>query len=462
MPTHWKQAVKKEKRRVKKEFRFKEFGDKALDFLDNANAPFNILDGAIRSGKTISSSIKWLEFIGKHPDDEFLLSGKTRTSLYRNVLRDLMAMMEGLNIEYEHRPADAMLIIEDNTNWLVGFAHEGISDIIRGMTIAGWNADETNLYPKNTVDEALDRLSLDGARAYWTMNPASPHHYIYKDYITNEEMKQSGELQRYHFTLYDNPNLSKDYIRRLEMRYPKGTVGYKRKVMGLWVVAEGIIYDTFIEQEHTFKEPPYNKYDKYYLTMDYGASNMHSVGLFGIKRTLQGNEYHLLDEFIWDMNNQTHSLTDEALAKKSIELLKNNNSPYLDGWFTPHDASSFRATLNQMKYKTYPIPVLTYTPDVLNDIQEIQALFNTKQFKISTKCETSISQAQTYSWDPKAQQRGEDKPLKIDDHCPDMWRGAIIGSRNLNTEIYKNRTKTYYDYSKATRKLKNKKRPRRR
>ena len=98
MPTHWKQAVKKEKRRVKKEFKFKEFGDKALDFLDNANAPFNILDGAIRSGKTISSSLKWLEFVGKHPDDEFLMSGKTRTSLYRNVLRDIIAIIEGLRI----------------------------------------------------------------------------------------------------------------------------------------------------------------------------------------------------------------------------------------------------------------------------------------------------------------------------------------------------------------------------
>lgn len=460
MPTHWKQAVKKEKRRVKKEFKFKEFGDKALDFLDNANAPFNILDGAIRSGKTISSSLKWLEFVGKHPDDEFLMSGKTRTSLYRNVLRDIMAMMEGLNIEYEHRPNDAMLIIEDNTNWLVGFAHEGISDIIRGMTIAGWNADETNLYPKNTVDEALDRLSLEGARAYWTMNPASPHHYIYKDYITNNEMKKTGELQRYHFTLYDNPNLSKDYIKRLELRYPPGTVGYKRKILGLWVVAEGIIYDTFVPEQHTFTNNPYQNYDKYYLTTDYGASNMHAIGLMGIKYTNKGNEYNLLDEFIWDMNNQTKSLTDEALAKKGIELLKNNNIKKFDGWFTPHDASSFRATLREKTYNTYPIPVLTHKPDTLNDIQEIQALFNTGMFKISTKCETSISQGQTYSWDPKAQQRGEDKPLKIDDHCPDMWRGAIIGSRNLNTEVYKNRSKTYYDYSRTARKLKNTRRRR--
>lgn len=188
LPMSFKTAVKKVKRKPKL-FEFKEFGSKSIDFIDNADAPINIQHGAIRSGKTISSIITWLDFIANHPYDEFMESGKTRTSLYRNVLRPQMSIMESLGIDYEYRPNDGYIRIEDNTVWLVGFAHEGIAEIIRGMTIAGWKADEVNTYSKNNVEEALDRLSIEGSRAFWDMNPDSPNHYVYKEYIINQSLR---------------------------------------------------------------------------------------------------------------------------------------------------------------------------------------------------------------------------------------------------------------------------------
>jgi hypothetical protein len=30
-----------------------------------------------------------------------------------------------------------------------------------------------------------------------------------------------------------------------------------------------------------------------------------------------------------------------------------------------------------------------------------------------------------YAWDPKAQKRGEEEPLKVDDHSPDTVRYAV-------------------------------------
>ena len=77
--------------------------------------------------------------------------------------------------------------------------------------------------------------------------------------------------------------------------------------------------------------------------------------------------------------------------------------------------------------------VKTYAPDTYEDIKKIQNLFSNDKFKIHQDCTNSISQAQTYSWDKKAQQRGEDKPLKINDHCPDMWRGGLFGPANITT-----------------------------
>ena len=54
---------------------------------------------------------------------------------------------------------------------------------------------------------------------------------------------------------------------------------------------------------------------------------------------------------------------------------------------------------------------------------------------------------QTYAWDPKAQSRGEDKPLKVNDHCPDMWRAAILGTRSLTTTFNDTVEAKKYNYN---------------
>ena len=77
--------------------------------------------------------------------------------------------------------------------------------------------------------------------------------------------------------------------------------------------------------------------------------------------------------------------------------------------------------------------VETYAPNTYEDITAIQNLIANRKFKIHVSCINSINQAQSYAWDKKAQQRGEDKPLKIDDHCPDMWRGGIFGPRMIKS-----------------------------
>ena len=77
--------------------------------------------------------------------------------------------------------------------------------------------------------------------------------------------------------------------------------------------------------------------------------------------------------------------------------------------------------------------VETYAPNTYEDITAIQNLIANRKFKIHVSCVNRISQAQSYAWDTRAQQRGEDKPLKIDDHCPDMWRGGIFGPRMIKS-----------------------------
>lgn len=410
----------------KDEFAWGQFSPKALDFLCESDAFINILHGSVRSGKTIVATLRFLEFILTSPYHEFMISGKTRDTIERNIIRDLIKMIDGQGY-YKYRKFDNYIEIADNKVWLIGFSDEGATEKVRGMTIGGWYADEITSAAKSTVEMAITRCSLDGAQMFWTMNPESPYHYIYTDYITNQELLNAGTVKCWHFTLDDNLHLSQRYIDELKRVNRKSQVAYKRNILGEWVIAEGAIYDNFNEEIHVIKTDP--QVDELNICCDYGVSTVTTFGVMGIKKDeKKGNTYYLIDETYYDAQEKGVTQSDSERVEDILRLqskynLNRNNTIYL-----PHDAASLKAECK--KDKRVRMKVRTYQPDTYQDILKIQDLFNKNRFYIHERCQNSITQAQTYSWDIKAQQRGEDRPLKINDHCPDMWRGGLFGPRN--------------------------------
>lgn len=85
MPRYSNRAGKR-KNEITSKFKFGLISPKGLDSIDNSNAWLNIWYGAIRSSKTICSILAWIYFLSVSPHTEFLMSGRTRGSLYRNVL----------------------------------------------------------------------------------------------------------------------------------------------------------------------------------------------------------------------------------------------------------------------------------------------------------------------------------------------------------------------------------------
>lgn len=412
-------------------FKLGAFSYRQQEYLYDSDAFINIAHGAVRSGKTIVATFKFLIFILKSNYNEFLISGKTRDTIERNVIRDLIKMIDG-QIPYKYRKFDNYLEIADNRVWLIGFSDEGATEKVRGMTVGGWYADELTSASKSTVEMAITRCSVDGAKMFWTMNPESPYHYIYTDYITNQELLDSGTVKCWHFTLEDNLHLSPVYVEELKRVNRKSQVNYKRNILGEWVIAEGAIYDTFDETRHTFNHDP--KVDDMNICCDYGVSTVTTFGVMGIKKnTHKGNTYYLREETYYDATVEGVAQSDSDRVNDIIKLQDKYHLNHRNTIYLPHDAASLKAECR--KDPRVKMKVRTYAPDTYRDINIIQDLFNNDRFFIHTSCINSIKQAQTYSWDIKAQQRGEDKPLKINDHCPDMWRGGILGPRRSRRRI---------------------------
>jgi PBSX family phage terminase large subunit len=78
-------------------------------------------------------------------------------------------------------------------------------------------------------------------------NPEGPHHYIKEEFIDKAKEKNVYHL---HFTMDDNLTLSQ----KIKDRYKRMFTGvfFKRFILGLWVAADGLIYQLFADNSGSF------------------------------------------------------------------------------------------------------------------------------------------------------------------------------------------------------------------
>ena len=160
------------------------FSPKQLEFLEdvrNRRLKFqNILEGSVRSGKTYVSLFAWLQLVGISPKGmDFLMVGKTVTSLKRNCLNCLSYMADGL-FDYSITRKEASFL--DHKIYLEGVNDVRAENKIRGMTLMGAYCDEVTLFTEEFYNMLLTRLTSKGAFLLATTNPDSPSHWLKKEF----------------------------------------------------------------------------------------------------------------------------------------------------------------------------------------------------------------------------------------------------------------------------------------
>lgn len=76
--------------------------------------------------------------------------------------------------------------------------------------------------------------------------------------------------------------------------------------------------------------------------------------------------------------------------------------------------------------------------DVSNGIRLVSTMLNQCKIKFFSKCRNTIKEFSVYAWDPKASARGEDAPIKQNDHAMDAIRYfiyTILKGSGLNTDL---------------------------
>lgn len=370
-----------------------------------------LCDGSVRSGKTLSMAVGFLLWsMSTFQDQRFALCGKTVESLRRNVSDLLPHWLEGI-FQFEERRSESKITVTGggrrNTYYLFGGKDESSYAQIQGLTLAGVLLDEAALMPRSFVEQALARCSEVGSRFWFNCNPdGGPEHWFYQEWVSKAKERN---LLYLHFTMEDNPALSPDIRQRYERLYSGAF--YDRYVRGLWVAAEGLVYDGFCQGQHVVEELPPTQ-GRSWVTVDYGTRN---PTVFLLWRRLRGSDrWVCAKEYYWDGRARQRQKTDGEYAE-DLRLFLSGENP--QSVIVDPSAASFITELRQMG-----LPVQQADNAVLDGIRLVSGLLQEGRLLFHKSCAHTLAEFGSYVWDEGAAAQGVDKPIKDHDHCMDAVR----------------------------------------
>lgn len=392
------------------------------------NSPVNekdgiIADGAIRSGKTVSMSLSFIIWaMSSFNGQNFAMCGKTIGSFRRNVLFWLKLMLRSRGYSITDHRADNLLVVrkngKENYFYIFGGKDERSQDLIQGITLAGVFFDEVALMPESFVNQATGRCSVKGSKFWFNCNPDGPYHWFKVNWI--DKCKEKNILYL-HFTMDDNLSLAEDIKKRYRSMYTG--VFFKRYILGLWAVAEGIIYDMFAKEKHTKDIKEFFRIlinGNRYVSCDYGTQN---ATVFLLWNKGRDGKWYCIREYYYSGRDKAKQKTDSEYADDLKEWLEGIQ---IKAIIVDPSAASFIAELRKRGYK-----VLKAKNDVLDGIRLVGTMLNLEQLVFASSCKETIKEFASYVWDEKALERGEDKPTKQHDHCLDACRyfvSTILGN----------------------------------
>lgn len=391
---------------------------------------FTLCDGAVRSAKTLSIIYKIpqiFDFVG----NEYLkvFSGYSKNTVRNNVLVELLPYLKnyhGAKVKYNSASGELDIHLWGKLyNCLVVGGGKSDSDSnIQGATWDFWYANELPKHHYGFYNMALSRLTPQNARAIADSNPESANHWLYRERIKpylDKDKNIRSIFDYWHFTMEDNANLSKAFVTNQKKLYQG--VFQARKIQGLWVVAQGLVYDTFNPEKHTcthkevLEKIEKNEFFEYFLGLDWGWNHPLSCGLYGVTREMK---YYKIDELYGSKIDETQ------VVKWILEKQKEYGR-----FFRFINCDNARPEQNhKLRESLKGIIVHEKKPRVVDSIGIVRAIINYDRLVVNKdRCKNTLREFGLYRY-PNEDERNErlldlDTPLKENDDTMDETRYAL-------------------------------------
>lgn len=414
------------------------------------SSTYNILEGAVRSGKTIDNVFAFAHELKTTPDRLHLATGSTVANAKLNI-----GDANGFGLEYifrgqcrwgKYKDNDCLRIKGASTGWkekIVIFAGGGKRDSykrIRGNSYGLWIATEINLHHDNTIKEAFNRqLAAKRRKIFWDLNPSNPNASIYADYIDKyKQMQEDGTLlggyNYEHFTIFQNVNIPRSRIDEIVSQYDKNSIWYMRDILGERTIAEGLIYPQY--KEAIGSAPEGMEFTDWALFCDYGTRNAFAGLLFGrgTDGIWYGRKEYYYDghtarkrktdaDYASDLEAFTAPITAQYEADYALSVSREDPFAAKKKLTVVVDPSALSFITEMQKHGVFKIRHADN--DVEDGIRETDSAMQHGFIKIDPCMKNTISEFGGYVWDEAAAEKGIEKPVKVADHAMDALRYGV-------------------------------------
>ena len=382
---------------------------KALALL-KSGAKHILLFGGSRSGKTtvlvMAIIYRALRFAGSRHLICRYRAKDARSSVLRETLFPWLDNTVGKN-GYTYLAHESMITLFNGSEiWIGGLGDREQADKILGHEYNTIYFNEISQLSYAAVTTAYSRLAMriQGCRNlfYYDCNPGSPLHWAYKIFVLKRQFLSGEVLEKpeLYQSMLLNPednrdNLPEDYISDILDVLPEKQKARFRD--GLWVKAEGVIYDRFDETMIVNVTDLPKQFDRLAAGQDFG------LNITFVKIGWLGDVIYVLGDY-GAFNMTTQSFNEELSARGMFE---GDTFPvYCD----PAGGERIQEITGGTKANN----------SVESGIDFINAKIERKQFFVCDRCNGVLSEIWDYCRDEAGQ------IVKVNDHFLDALRYAIF------------------------------------
>lgn len=396
------------------------FSPKQLYAYANSNNRYNLYDGSVRSGKTHISFWRWAKFVRSEAPKlgELYMIGKTERTLERNVINPMIGIFGARRMSYSRGSGTGLLF--GRRFYAIGANDERSLTKIQGSTMAGAYGDEIALWPESFFRMMMSRLSVAGAKFFGTTNPDGVFHWLKTSII---DRRDELDISYIRFLLEENTFLPPEYVENLKKEYTG--LWHRRFILGLWCAAEGAIYDMWDEARHvkpTAEAAKDCRLVDQCVAVDYGTANPTAALLVqAYRQQTKKLHLHVAAEYYYSGRDSHRQKTDAQYIKdfKTFYARRDLAQSEVPLIIDP-SASSLKAAAREQGFK-----VRDANNAVLDGIRIVGARLGADELTVAPECINLRREISSYAWDTKAQERGEDKPKKENDHACDALRYGV-------------------------------------
>lgn len=328
------------------------FSDKHINYINDAlDCKMSVAEGSVRAGKTIDNCIIACMYLETCEDKIHLASGSTIANAKLNI-----GYCNGFGLEClfagrckwgKFKDNEALYIKTKTGEKVVVFAGGGKADSykkILGNSYGLWIATEINEHydcddsKTSFIKVALARqVASKEIKILWDLNPSSPKHKIYTQYI--DKYEKEGLIGGYnyaHFTIDDNLSISDERREEIKSMYDPNTIWYKRDIMGMRCVAEGLIYQDFADHTDRYMikkedvigkdgQPPKYRLSHIKFGVDFGGNGSRHAF------TCTGYTYGLRDVIPLKAKTYEGKITPDKLSNLFVDFVKECYNEYNKG-----------------------------------------------------------------------------------------------------------------------------------